>query len=339
MVDAKSVQAQLKRIKFNPNSWGRAEVKELPGILSPDEKIYECVNGTYEGGFALLVATDMRVLLIDKKPLNFLTVEDLRFDMINQIDYNHRLMGAYITINTGFKTLKFTSWNQQRLRKLINHLQDRMSEIKKDQAEHQENQKHHLAAINQQLQAYLLAQHQQLMQYQQQKEQDPHAEFEPPKPSPELADYLFAQSLLQQHHVGGKSEKSETKQRRDTTDRAEPKPEKQPEQSRAEQQSEPAPAAIPAPRAEEPASTDELYAEAYQEVFGKPAAATAPDAPAGIQAGLAHLAGRSFEVNPLTIAYAKLPMMLRNRKFGRPGLREQGQTPEPSITSQPLPQA
>src|SRR5689334_21296733 len=92
MASLKSVEKQLKNIHFNTHAWGKAEISELPNILLDDEKIFECVNGTYEGGFALLVATNLRLLLVDKKPLKYLTVEDLRFDMINQIDYSHRLM-------------------------------------------------------------------------------------------------------------------------------------------------------------------------------------------------------------------------------------------------------
>ena len=84
-----------------------------PTIILPDEEIFECVNGIYEGGFALLVATDVRVLLIDKKPLNYLTVEDLRFDMINEIDYNHRVFGAHVDITTGNRELKFRSYNRR----------------------------------------------------------------------------------------------------------------------------------------------------------------------------------------------------------------------------------
>src|SRR5882757_2242816 len=123
MVTMQSVVEQLKRIDFNHLAWGRSETKELPHILVPDEKIYELVNGIYEGGFALLVATNFRMLLIDKKPMNYLTVEDLRFDMISEIDYAHRLLGARISISTGSKNLKFTSYNQHRLRKLITHVQ------------------------------------------------------------------------------------------------------------------------------------------------------------------------------------------------------------------------
>src|SRR4051794_1945356 len=93
MVSKQVVAKQLKQIGFKQHGWGKGEIDELPRIMLPNEQILECVNGIYESGFALLVATDVRVLVIDKKPLNYLTVEDLRFDMINEMDYSHRLFG------------------------------------------------------------------------------------------------------------------------------------------------------------------------------------------------------------------------------------------------------
>src|SRR4051812_34181115 len=119
MVDVGQIHRQLKDLGFNIHGWGRSEVKELANIILPDEEIHEVVNGFYEGGFALLIATDVRVLLIDSKPLNYLKIEDLRFDMINEMDYSHRLLGAQINIATGNKNLRFRSYNQPRLRKLI----------------------------------------------------------------------------------------------------------------------------------------------------------------------------------------------------------------------------
>lgn len=158
MVSAESVREQLKRLHINTESWGRSEYRELPGILLPDEEIYECVNGMYDAGFALLVATNVRVLLIDRKPLNYLTVEDLRFDMINEIDYSHRLIGAQIDISAGSHDLIFRSYNKSRLRKLINHVQHCMAEAKRQHQLNQEGQNNHLERLNQQLQLYLLAQ-------------------------------------------------------------------------------------------------------------------------------------------------------------------------------------
>lgn len=208
MVNAASIEKQLKRVGFNSRGWGRTEVRELRHIILPDEEIFECVNGFYEGGFALLLATDVRVLLVDKKPLNYLTVEDLRFDMISEIDYNHRLLGAYIAISTGNKNLKFTTINQPRLRKLIGHVQSCMAEVKKQQTTHQEGQHQHLEQINKQLRSYLVAQYKQQQELNKQLQrvrarQESAAslpvKLEPIRPSPELSDYLLAQSLLTQH--------------------------------------------------------------------------------------------------------------------------------------------
>jgi hypothetical protein len=290
MVSQQSVSAQLKKIGVNQHAWGRVELKELHNIIIPDEEIFECVNGIYEGGFALLVATDVRVLLVDKKPFNYLTVEDLRFDMINEIDYNHRVIGAYVNISTGNRDLRFRSYNQPRLRKLIGHVQHCMAEAKKKQVSHQEGQNQHLEQINGHLQTYLVAQyrHQQELQRQLQEAQKSGASIaseEPPRPSPELSDYLLAQGLLARHQLE-------------------------------------APMAVASTASG--SSQNDLYADGIREVFGN-----RPRQPV--------IAHSPLDLNPLRIAYSKLPMALRNRKFGRPSLHahsqaEKAAAPQPQLT-------
>ncbi len=331
MVSTQSVERQLKRLKFNLHAWGKSEVKELPHILMPDEEIYECVNGIYEGGFALLVATDMRILLIDKKPLNFLTVEDMRFDMITELDYSHRMIGAQISISAGSKNLKFKSYNQQRLRKLITHVQHCIAEGKKQVSAGQQDQKQHLEQINQQLQAYLIAQHQQQQAFREQLSGGNNrgqADLPPaPKPSPELSDFLFAQSLLKQYR-----EQEAIEQKAATTPEAETRPVTSP---------------VPTPAtANTPASPQlaELYADGMQEIFGRqktqqpttpaptPSQQSAPTEPVS-----SHL-HNPLEINPLSIAYSKLPMALRNRKFGRPSFHAHSQVVPPAQPGQqPIP--
>lgn len=282
MVSNAEVNKQLKAIGFSHTGWGQGEVSELSNILLPDEHIHECVNGIYEGGFALLVATDIRLLLIDKKPLNYLTVEDLRFDMINEMDYSHRLLGARISIATGSKNLQFRSYNQARLRKLIGHVQHSMAEAKRTLHTHHQDQSLHLERINQQLQAYLVAQQQQQLQMQQaqlaqQLGRSNMPEPAPVKPAPELADYLFAQSLLAQHSA---------------------QLAQQAQQPRAQNVTE------------EAAQTQmqEMYAQGMQEVFGKAQPTLSAKKP------LLQVL-RPLELTPRRIAHAKLPMVLRNRRF------------------------
>ena len=129
MIDLQTVERQLKAVGCNYRFFGRPEIRELAHILMPDETITQAVNGSYEGGFAMLCVTDKRLLLIDKKPL-FLTLEDIRYDMVAEIDYNYRLLNASVRIFTPNKELGFTSWNQSRLRKLIEYLQARVMEIR-----------------------------------------------------------------------------------------------------------------------------------------------------------------------------------------------------------------
>lgn len=266
MIDAKIVEKQMKRLGFKTNGWGRSEVKELPHVLLPDEEIHECVNGIYEGGFALLVATDMRVLLVDKKPLNYLTVEDLRYDLISEIDYSHRLLGAYISISSGEKNLKFRSYNQHRLRKLISHVQH----CKRKQSSHQEDQKEHLEQINEQLQAYLVAQHeqQQKLQEQLQKVQDNQqvaagkAQQAQPqeqlRPSHELADYLYAQRLMAQYQLENPQFQAAQPMSRAATPAEPLMPSSMP---MASQQ-------LPYPQAADNQLVD-LYKEGMQEIYGR----------------------------------------------------------------------
>ncbi len=333
MVSKDSVEKQLKKVKFNLNGWGRTEARELPGIILPDEEIYEVVNGVYEGGFALAVATNVRLLLIDKKPFNYLTVEDLRFEMINEIDYSHRMLGAHISVSAGSKNLRFTSYNQRRLRKLISHVQHCIAESRKMQSTHQESQNNHMEQINQQLQTYLLAQHQQQQQMQEQLKNNSGQQTppQPVRPSPELNDYLYAQSLLAQYQGQHPGQLSAATQ---------------------------APAA-PAPPAFQPtveqssggpvATTQmaDLYSEGMQEIFGKreqaqPAAAQ-PQPTQSVQLTPAPplaTVHKPIEINALKVAYSKLPMALRNRKFGRPSFHSHSQQPnneQADYVSSPVP--
>lgn len=308
MVDPKVIQQQLKELHFGSSMWNQAELRELPNIIHEGEKISECVNGYYEGGMALLVATEMRVLLIDKKPLNYLNVEDLRFDMINEIDYNHRMMGAAITITTGSKTLRFRSYNQQRLRHLINLVQEHMSTAKKEQSTKADTQQQHLEEINKQLRQYLMAQQEQLQRLadntqQQQPQGQPAAQYEAPKPSPELSDYLLAQRLLERFEQ--QQQQQQAPQGQPSAQPAQPVQAATPEVP--QQRSAPA----------QPVNPADLVEDAKREVFGHPAAGPKPV--------VNPTDGRLYnglEINPLKIAYSKLPMMLRNRKFGiaRPSL-------------------
>src|SRR3954453_352022 len=99
MVHISVIEARLSKLGFKASLWFKPEIRELQHILMDNEQIVGAVAGRYFGGFALLVATDRRILLIDKK-LPYISVEDIRYDMISEIDYSSQLFDATITIFT-----------------------------------------------------------------------------------------------------------------------------------------------------------------------------------------------------------------------------------------------
>lgn len=129
MVSLEEIESQLEQINASFKFWGRAEMLELQNVLVPGERIQVCINGRYEGGFAMLCATDQRLLLIDKKPM-YLTMEDVRYDMVAEVDFSHRLVDATIKVCTPNKNLVFTTWRKPELRKMTSYLQHRVMEIR-----------------------------------------------------------------------------------------------------------------------------------------------------------------------------------------------------------------
>ncbi len=123
------IEFQLNRLGIRNKFIGKPEIKELANVLAHDEVITNASNGRYQGGFALLVVTDRRLLLIDKK-MWYLSLEDVRFDMISELDYCARLLDSTLTVRTMNKVLNFTSWHQKQLRDLTSFLQDKIMELR-----------------------------------------------------------------------------------------------------------------------------------------------------------------------------------------------------------------
>lgn len=129
MVNPKSVTKQLRQIGCDYGAWGRTEIKELSNVLMDNEQIMQAVNGYYGGGFALLCTTNLRVLIVDKKPF-LLTVDDLRYDMIAEVNYSSRIFTAVLHIITPVHSLEFVSWSRAKLRNSMNYIQQRVMELR-----------------------------------------------------------------------------------------------------------------------------------------------------------------------------------------------------------------
>lgn len=135
MVDPKNIKLQLKRLGVTTPFFGKPEHNELPHIIIEGEEIQHIINGRYSGGFATLCATNHRLLLIDKKVF-FLNVEDIRYDMIAEVDFGQQMIGATIHIRSFSKDLMFQSFKKPELREITGFIQHRVMELRGQQMDH-----------------------------------------------------------------------------------------------------------------------------------------------------------------------------------------------------------
>lgn len=129
MIHKKEVTFQLASLGVKFRFFGRPEIRELANVLNPGEQIHHIVNGFYQGGMALLVSTNRRLLLVDKKPL-FLNLEDIRYEMISELDYVARFVDSTINLSMSNKQLSFRSYNGARLRELCAFVQDQITHFR-----------------------------------------------------------------------------------------------------------------------------------------------------------------------------------------------------------------
>lgn len=133
MVHISVIEAKLSKMGVKISRWFRAEIKELEKILMDDEDIISVVPGRYFGGYAMLVATDCRLLMIDKRAF-FMNLEDIRFDMISEVDFSSRLFDSTVTIFTLNKQHRFSSTKyKSQLRKLTAYVQQQVAQQRQQQ--------------------------------------------------------------------------------------------------------------------------------------------------------------------------------------------------------------
>jgi general stress protein 26 len=89
------VKQELREAGVTGYGLMKSESRYLPQIIHEDEHIMGVVYGQYGGGSAMLVATDHRVIFLDRKPL-FTTMDELTYDVVSGVKLNRS--GFIITV-------------------------------------------------------------------------------------------------------------------------------------------------------------------------------------------------------------------------------------------------
>lgn len=86
-MDAEKIQRIRQELKAAGTTWyglQKAESRYLPKLLHESEHIVGVVYGQYPGGSGMLIATDLRIIFIDRKP-GYTHVDEITYDMVSGI--------------------------------------------------------------------------------------------------------------------------------------------------------------------------------------------------------------------------------------------------------------
>ena len=73
------------------------EGRYLPSIIHIDEHVEGIVFGYQEVGFAMLIATDKRIIFLDKKPM-FVNEDEVTYNVVSGVGYNNTVVGTTLIL-------------------------------------------------------------------------------------------------------------------------------------------------------------------------------------------------------------------------------------------------
>ena len=121
-----SINAALRRIDGYSRFLSRGEIKELPFILWEDELPEMLAEGSYHDGRGLLVATDRRLIFIDKGLFGQLKVEDFGYDRITSIESKTGLMSGSIVIYASGNREQIDAVAKQNVNSLASYIRNKI---------------------------------------------------------------------------------------------------------------------------------------------------------------------------------------------------------------------
>ena len=124
------IQTQIQHLDNVSKFLGKRELKELPSILWEDEVVERIVQGLYGKGNGILVATNKRLVFVDKGLIVGLRVEDFPYDKISSIQYETGLLFGKLIIFTSGNRATIEQVDKKQCRDFGDYVRARITQVK-----------------------------------------------------------------------------------------------------------------------------------------------------------------------------------------------------------------
>lgn len=94
----RDVKLQLVACGASKGQLRQNEIRELPKALFENETIKAFIMGFYDGGYGMMVASDLRLLFIDVMPFGKVRVDDIPYNMVGTTTLQMGMFFGSITL-------------------------------------------------------------------------------------------------------------------------------------------------------------------------------------------------------------------------------------------------
>ena len=122
-------QTKAKRVKRELLDAGatvygllKAESRYLPKVLHDNEHIEAVIYGQHNSSSAMLVATDERILYVDKKPMVVMS-DEVSYEVISGVQFDVHTLFATVVLHTPVKNYEFKCVNLHCAEKFSRHIE------------------------------------------------------------------------------------------------------------------------------------------------------------------------------------------------------------------------
>lgn len=121
------ITQELKDAGVSRYGLWKMESRYLPKIIHPTEHIGGVAYGPSDNGSAMLVATDRRVVYLDRKPL-FINQEEVTYGVVAGVSFSHAGPGSTVTLHTRIRDYKIQTLNRRAADQFVQYIEQRCLE-------------------------------------------------------------------------------------------------------------------------------------------------------------------------------------------------------------------
>lgn len=125
----KRIREELKALGVTDYGLWKLSSRYLFHVIHANEEIGGIVYGHSLTGSSMLIATDQRVVFLDKKPF-FFNEDEVRYDLVGGVSFSHVGAASTVTLHTRIQDYTIKTFNNKCAQGFVDYIETKVLEHK-----------------------------------------------------------------------------------------------------------------------------------------------------------------------------------------------------------------